>query len=320
MEDQLRDLAVRLFKDGSVDMIIGYEDGSLPLRASPCVIKDAQQADRLIWNMNCGSNLATYLLPTVKANPEKKIGIVVKGCDSRSVIGMIKERQIERDQIFVIGMPCSGIIDKRKIEGELNGAEILEASFHGDKLTVKHENGELQVNVGDYIHNSCATCQHKTPVLHDVLIDGPAAESDVEPYRYIEAIEALSADERWKYFVSEMSKCIRCYACRGACPSCYCSQCFVDQNQPRWFGKTTELSDTTIFHLVRAFHVAGRCVNCGACARACPMGVDLMSLTKKIEKDMEELYSYMAGMDVDELAPFATFKEDDPQEFIIEPG
>jgi ferredoxin len=74
-----------------------------------------------------------------------------------------------------------------------------------------------------------------------------------------------------------------------------------------------------IFHLVRAFHVAGRCVNCGACARACPMGVDLVSLTKKLEKDMKELFGYMAGMDVEELAPFATFKEDDPQEFITEP-
>ena len=132
-------------------------------------------------------------------------------------------------------------------------------------------------------------------------------------------MESQSADERWDYFVSEMSKCIRCYACRGACPSCYCNQCFVDHNQPQWFSKTTELSDTIIFHLVRAFHVAGRCVNCGACARACPMGVDLMSLTKKIAKDMNELYGYTAGMDIEELAPFATFKEDDPQEFITEP-
>ena len=132
-------------------------------------------------------------------------------------------------------------------------------------------------------------------------------------------MEAQSADERWEYFVSEMSKCIKCYACRGACPSCYCTQCFIDQNQPQWFGKTTELSDTIIFHLVRAFHVAGRCVNCGACARACPMGIDLMSLTKKIEKDMKELFQYTAGMDIEELAPFATFKDNDPQDFITEP-
>lgn len=325
MEDQLRDMAVKLFKDGSVDLLIGYEAGSLPLRASPCVVKDAQQTDRLVWNINCGPNLATYLLPVAKANPGKKIGIVAKGCDSRSVVGLIKERQIEREQIFIIGVPCSGILDTRKLSSDLNGAEILEAHLEGERLTLKCESGETQVNAADYIHSSCSMCQHKAPVLHDLLIGessgsaGILPASDVNPYQQVEAMESQSADERWEYFVSEMSKCIRCYACRGACPFCYCTQCFVDHNWPQWFGKTTELSDIIIFHLVRVFHVAGRCTSCGACARACPMGVDLMSLTKKIEKDMNELYGYVAGMDIEELAPLATFKEDDPQEFITEP-
>ncbi len=321
MEDQLRDIAVKLFKDGSVDAIIGFEAGTLPLRSSPCLIRSAEHVDRLVWNETCGSNLAAYLLSVAKADPEMKIGILAKGCDSRSIVGLIKERQIERDRLFVIGVPCSGILDRRKIDDDLDGAEILEAHLDGDSLTLKSGNGETQVNVADYLHISCSTCQHKAPILYDVMIgEGePDAEMDVNPYEQVEAMESQSADERWEYFVSEMSKCMRCYACRGACPFCYCSQCFVDQNQPQWFGKTTELSDIIIFHLVRVFHVAGRCTSCGACARACPMGIDLMSLAKKIEKDMKELYEYTSGMDIEELAPFATFKEDDPQEFITEP-
>ena len=170
MEDQIRDTAVKLLKDGDVGMIIGYEAGTLPLRASPCVIANAEQTDRLVWNMNCGSNLATYLPAVAKANPDQKIGILAKGCDSRSILGLIKERQIERDGIYVIGMPCSGILDRRKIESDLNGAEILETHLDGDKLTLsisEHPASSMEYPVSSIIHNSCSTCQHKAPVLYD---------------------------------------------------------------------------------------------------------------------------------------------------------
>ncbi len=74
-----------------------------------------------------------------------------------------------------------------------------------------------------------------------------------------------------------------------------------------------------LFHLIRIFHQAGRCVECDACLRACPMGVDLRPFTQKIVKDVEELFGYLPAFDAEELPPLSTFSEKDSDAFITDP-
>jgi coenzyme F420-reducing hydrogenase beta subunit len=122
LTQQLRETVKKLFAENRVDLIIGFEKGSLPLRAAPCFIRSADEVDRLIWDASCENNLAAYI-------PKKKerIGIIVKGCDSRSVVGLIKERQLRRDRIVIIGIPCSGMIDRGITNEKLAGREVLAA-------------------------------------------------------------------------------------------------------------------------------------------------------------------------------------------------
>jgi ferredoxin len=309
---QIREAVKKLFEEDRVELVIGFEEGSLPLRATPCFVRRGEDAERLVWNSFCENNLATYL-------PKKKgrIGIVAKGCDTRSIVGFLKEKQIERENLIIIGVPCEGMIDRKTVEERLGEREILGVEEGPSEIVVKGTGYEEKMRKGDILPASCKACTHTNPVLYDVLIGETLEEREVaDPFEPIREFEGRTAEERWAYFSAEAEKCIRCYACRNACPICYCETCYVDSSEPQWFGKSIESTDTQIFHIVRAFHTTGRCVDCGACIRACPMDVDLRFLNKKIEKDILELFSFEAGEDPDQPPPLTTYKQDDPEEFI----
>lgn len=310
-EKQLREVAEKLLIDKKVDLIIGYEKGTLPLRTRPTFIREPEETKRLVWNSRCENNLSFYL-KTVK----EKVGIVAKGCDSRSIVGLIKESQVKREDIFIIGVPCSGIIDRKKIEDILEGRELLEGEESEGQILLKGEGFEETLDQDKLLHASCRSCRYRNPVLYDTLVGKEISQPQTDEYSDVEEFASKPDNERWAYFNDETSRCIRCYACRNVCPACYCPQCFVDQSLPTWFDRTPHPSDTLIFHMIRTLHTAGRCVDCGACSRVCPMNVELRMLNKKAEKDIKELYDYEAGIDLEELPPMATFKIDDPQEFI----
>jgi formate dehydrogenase subunit beta len=312
LEQQLQDTARRLLEEGAVDLVIGYEQGTLPLRTTPCFVRDPEQAKRLVWNASCENNLATYL-----HHANGKVAIVAKGCDGRAVIGEIVERQIDRENVTIIGVPCQGVLDRQKVEQRMGGRDVLEARIDDGHVVLRSSGFEQQVERAALLSDGCITCQHRNPPIFDVLV-GELTENPqaAEEYAGVKKLEQESPDERWAYFTEEFSRCIRCYACRQACPSCYCPECFVDQSQPIWFGKSDDLSDVMAFHLVRMYHLVGRCLDCGACSRACPMHIDLRRLLKKLEKDVRELYGYEAGMDLEARPPLSTFRPDDPQDFI----
>ncbi len=313
IEDSMREVARELLSEGKVDLIIGYEQGTLPLRAAPCFVDKVEDVQKLVWNASCGANLSKYLV-----GGDGKVGVIAKGCDSRSIAVCTVEKQISRENAVIIGVPCLGLIDRKKIEAELEDKEVSEATVKDEEIRVKGEGFELVLPKKDFICDSCLKCRHRNPPICDVLVGERVPETpETDEFAEVSDLESKSAEERWAHFEEELSKCIRCYACRNVCPLCYCEMCFVDQTMPAWFGKTNDLSDTIIYHIVRILHVAGRCVDCGACSRACPMGIDLRELAKKAEKTMKERYNYEAGLSLEQVPPLGEFKMDDSQEFIM---
>ena len=309
--DKIKEISKRLLAEEAVEIVVGFRKGTVPVMNEPFYAKTPKEVDQFVWDSNCGINLANYL-----TDRKEKIGIVAKGCDSRNIVNHIIENKIKREQLFIIGVPCKGMIDKRAIAAMFEG-EITHVSEEADTVIVMGAGFDKALEKKEVLQDNCATCVHRNPVLYDELVSDPVEEKqNGNRYEAVRQIEAMTPEEKWKYFDDLLSPCIRCYACRNACPLCYCPTCFVDESRPQWVGKSIDPTDTRTFHLLKAYHCAGRCTDCGACERACPMDIRLRTFTKKLEKDCLELFDWEAGLSLEIRPLLDSYKPDDPDDFI----
>ncbi len=311
--EKIRETARNLLEQGKVEVFIGFKKGTVPMMNEPVLIKDPARVDILHWDSNCGLNLCNYLTKRT----EKKIGILATGCNSRNIVTHITENQIKREQLHIVGIPCTGMIDHRAVQRAVKDREILEVQEVGDQLIVKGKDFEESFNKKDFLQSNCAVCTHRNPVIYDEMIaEAVEEQTEVSAYGDVEEIEKLEPEEKWEFFNRMISECTRCYACRNACPLCYCPTCFVDESSPQWVGKSIDPVDTMTFHILRAYHCAGRCTDCGACERACPVGIPVRQFTKKLNKDALDLFSWEAGLTLDQRPPLDVYRPDDYNDFI----
>ncbi|MBA4379933.1 MAG: hypothetical protein C0393_04490, partial [Anaerolinea sp.] len=266
--ESIRAKAKELLTSGAVGYVIGYEVGPRG-RTRPSFANTPEEADRLVWNPDCTYNLTTYLgkkrRPKVKGIEQPKpVAVVVKPCDSRAINVLLTENQFTREQVHIIGVTCEG---------------------------TRHDRGALQVR--------CQTCNERVPVVYDTLIGEPPAPLPDRPSPVVAKITELenaTPAERMDFWLSQFERCIRCYACRQACPMCNCPVCLYERDDSLWIGMGVNMDEKRTFHLGRAYHLAGRCVGCNECERACPMNIPISLLNMKMAQEIETAFGHQAGM------------------------
>ena len=261
-------LCENLLTESVVDAVVGFKDDDTLGMAKPYIFKDPSDAKALVWNARCIPNLSRYII-----GRKDKTAIVAKPCDVRAVIALTVEKQLKKEDIYIIGLACDGMKD---LKGNLLPA--------------------------------CLECKVNRPPVFDCLIDDP----DVLPKSGKDK-EKLPKGGELARFEEELKKCILCFACRQACYACYCNTCFMDRGMPNWQPTNPDKGAKMIYHTGRAMHLAGRCVECGACENACASGVELRYVVRELTDFVEEMYDYRTGMNPDEKPAMLTHESTDKE-------
>ena len=319
MQKVMKEKAIAMLESGAVKKVIGWQIGEFAYDITPAVFETAEEIEKnFVYDDFCGANVSKYVMKEQKKSDDK-ILVFLKPCDTYSFNQLTAEHKIKRENVYVIGISCEGKADVSKIrEAGIDGITGIESN--GENYIVKTIYGDETIAKADALAERCLTCKSKKLTVYDEIIGEDGEEiADCGRFDLVEKLENMTADERFEFWRGELSRCIRCNACRNVCPACTCEQCVFDNPNSGIAQKAADDSfEENMFHIIRAFHVAGRCTDCGECSRVCPEHIPLHLLNRKFIKDIDSLYGeYQAGEDTEVKHPLISFTQDDAEPSVV---
>jgi coenzyme F420-reducing hydrogenase delta subunit/ferredoxin len=294
-----------------LECVIGWRQGFDALHSAPAFMKSPEDVDKLVWGPLNVTNLAVYL-PSFKG---RKVGIVVKGCDSRSVVELLQENLIRREDVVIFSMPCEGTLDYERVRAATGDpAKIESAAFDADSIRICADGKEHTLAVRDVALDKCFSCVTPGAVTADERV-GHVEPVQSGPARHPELalLESMSLSERLSFWRGHMERCLRCYACRNACPMCVCrDQCVAESRDPHWLTQENTVREKFFFQIIHAMHLAGSCTGCAQCRRACPVCIPILALRRRMEEIVGELFdNYKAGMNASAVPPLLGYEAEE---------
>ena len=320
MQELKREILVEKAKEllsaGTVDRVLGWKRGEFDYDVTPALFRTAEEIDAdFVWGDFCGANFSKYLVKEC-GKGDGKVLVFLKPCDTYSFNQLLTEHRFDREKVYALGVPCSGMLDPSKIREKAEGISKVTDCADTEKIETLFD-GTVEIERNALLPDRCLNCKSKKHVAYDELLGSDGEVLDSGRFDEVEKLEKMTPDERFAFWQGELSRCIRCNACRDVCPACTCEKCVFDNPASGVENKAAANTfEEKMFHIIRAFHVAGRCTDCGECSRVCPQHIPLHLLNRKFIKDIDNFYGeYQAGAEVGSRAPIVNYTTDD-----IEPG
>ena len=312
VELKMIERAKDLLSSGAVARVIGWKKGEFEFDPVPATFETVEEFNGFVYNYFCGANLSKYLIQASKK--EGKTAVFLKPCDTYSFNQLVKEHRINRENIYVIAVECLAKLDINKIKAQ-GVTGVTNVEVNGKEVKVTSLYGEVVLKKEDVVLSKCAVCEKTHQVKDEEIILHERPERDVDRFAEVAKLEAMTEDERFAFWRNELSKCIRCNACRNVCPACSCVKCVFDNPASGIAAKANDDKfEEQLFHIIRAYHVAGRCTDCGECSRVCPQNIPLHLLNRKFIKDMDAFYGeYQAGETAEGKTPLTQYTEGDTE-------
>ena len=313
--EALLEKAAEFLKSGEVCAVFGWRRGEFAYDLVPSLFRDEKDlAENFVWNDFCGANFSKYLVEKTR-KVEGKILCFLKPCDTYSFNQLLTEHRFDREKVVAVGIPCEGMADVRLLK-EKCGEGILSCNCteKGIEVETLYE-GKALVAYDEVLSERCRNCKSKKHVAYDLLLGDEGEVLSSNRFSEVEKLEKMTAEERFAFWQGELSRCIRCNACRNVCPACTCEKCVFDNPDSGAENKAAANDfEEKLFHIIRAYHVAGRCTDCGECSRVCPQGIPLHLLNRKFIKDINAFYGdYQAGEEIGNRSPLTDFTVSDPE-------
>ncbi len=246
--EDLRNKVKELLQDSNIVGFLGMRRSGLD--AYPYLFT-AEKLDEL-ESLTIGEArypLSKVLIKLAAAAPDGKLGIMVRGCDEKSLFELFKNNQLNPQNVVALGVACSDELAKGCL---------------------------------------CPKPYPTSPIVGEVR-EIPYEREDIK------RIQELSEKERFEHWMFQFGKCLRCYGCRNICPVCFCSVCTLEDQDLVKKGRIPP--EVPSFHVARAFHMVGRCIDCGLCEEACPVDIPLRTLYRRVREIVNDLFGYLPGED-----------------------